>query len=985
MDDLFGGLDLKPAPAKAAAPAPAPADATAAPEPPTGSGFSFLNSPTPPTSPIASHASPVASAKAPLAAPAAEEPAPEPPAPVVSEAAPVVSEKPQPSFFDMMANEPVVAVPRGVIKKKLRARKVGYAREDDGADAPPEDAAARRPSLPPPADASGPPETPQVAVDAAPPPPPEPPAAAPPTPPPTPPTARPEAEALAAPPSPSLAPPSAPFPTMAELVIPDYGESEAADADAVARHHASSDADEAAAAEDAPRAAERPAPLKKAGSVLARVFFGKKESPTAAAAPAKGQAVEDDAPPDAVQEPAPSKEAVVPEAPPAKPPAEAKPAPPAPPAPAAELGERLDAFVALTTDLCFRLAEHERRASEMTLERESFSRDQAGFEADLKATLAQQQKLAEDEEYERADGMSAAVDSLRHEMALRATALKDLALEADKAERDVSKRRDAQRAHVEAAASFLRAFEQRQRESLKASSAQAASRRSAALYRVAAESDRLAMEKAHVERDAAHVAEEFERMETLIEAQTSVDAARREALDSTLAAKDVEIDELTVRLSTLASERDGLRAELGAAAAKIAEVRSKFERQLQRLEQREKMVKGSAHDCDAEILALEAEKRAVDEASDDADRRNAQAAALAEEAKVELDVARALQAATTLYAGPAAPAEKAQPAPAAAADHGLQVALAEAEESAHEAAAALKLVRGRLAALRAEKHRSDERLPQLEQDKKAAAASRAYKEAGALAKEAKACADKSASLAAQLDALDIPCSLAQGAADAARAAHDRAALALREHDRAAEVERLRRLRTSASELKRTRRQFERRAPTARLTAAAIKLVGVELANATARADDLCRRSNLQEYDVVEGDDDDNEPAPAVEEAPPAAPAAEEAAEEEAPPPPEEDAPPEDAPPPAEEEAPRAEEEEDAVQEPAAETAPADEGPDEAEVEMLAAVEARRLELVAQIADLETSIEAAVEAEDFDEADALDVQLADVRAQLEAFQ
>ncbi|KAK7237221.1 hypothetical protein SO694_00097068 [Aureococcus anophagefferens] len=104
------------------------------------------------------------------------------------------------------------------------------------------------------------------------------------------------------------------------------------------------------------------------------------------------------------------------------------------------------------------------------------------------------------------------------------------------------------------------------------------------------------MEKAHVERDAAHVADEFERMEALIEAQTSGDAARRHALSLEKERKDAELEELQ-RRSRCSRERDAVSAELGDCDDKIQLARSKFERQLTRLAQRDDMVKASAADC----------------------------------------------------------------------------------------------------------------------------------------------------------------------------------------------------------------------------------------------------------------------------------------------------------------------------------------------------------------------------------------------------
>ena len=72
----------------------------------------------------------------------------------------------------------------------------------------------------------------------------------------------------------------------------------------------------------------------------------------------------------------------------------------------------------------------------------------------------------------------------------------------------------------------------------------------------------------------------------------------------------------------------------------------------------------------------------------------------------------------------------------------------------------------------------DDRLPELERQKKAAAAARNYKEAGALAKEAKELATTRAAKEEKLAALSEPRSAASAAVDEARSKRDEARAAL---------------------------------------------------------------------------------------------------------------------------------------------------------------------------------------------------------------
>ena len=126
-------------------------------------------------------------------------------------------------------------------------------------------------------------------------------------------------------------------------------------------------------------------------------------------------------------------------------------------------------------------------------------------------------------------------------------------------------RRCAHLLGVESVSSWLKSFEAAQRETLRSASRDAKSRRDAAARRVSAEADRLQMEKAHVERDAAHVAEEFERMEKMIEQQTSGDALRRAVLLEAKLKKEAELEQLRARLADArapTSQRRGSRCAI---------------------------------------------------------------------------------------------------------------------------------------------------------------------------------------------------------------------------------------------------------------------------------------------------------------------------------------------------------------------------------------------------------------------------------------
>lgn len=766
------------------------------------------------------------------------------------------SEKRQPSILDLeMTHTPSVPIPpvapiepststpkaRRPIVKKKKAKRVGYAREEDEVSSPRQEREASPEPVPEP-----------VAVS-------EPVAASVPGPVPTPQSEAPEPSVPVA--------DSVPPIDEARPARTSSGQSEAelwsASVTEVAPAGAIPDVPDYSAELSVEEKAAKPAVKEKKAGMLQRMFGPKhskskpveeRASEAAFEDPAVGKDEEPEMAPTKAEEDAPKEERMANEQQPAEAAEDTVPeSQQKQKTPEEEFMDKISGFVSGTTDLCFRLSEHERRAAVRAREKASFETEQSKFDSELKEKVLEQERLAEAEEYERADSLTTEVESLKQEMALRAAALRDLALEVDRAEREMGSRRLDQLRAAEEMATWLRSFEAAQRDALKSANRDAKVRREAAARRVAAEAERLSMERAHVERDAAHVAEEFERMEKLIEAQTAGDASRRDELSRDKAAKELEIDELKMRLAAAQAERDVIDDELREIEGKIGNARAKFERQLQRLEQRDKMVKASAADCDAELAALEREKEAIELASQHAERLATERANVADAAALELDVSRRLAAAAAVWQHADGQGNDSDEAGRILETElqALRCAVAEAEEAFHDAAKQLRELEASRASLRAERSAIDERIPQLESAKKAAAAARQYKEAGALAKEAKQWAAKRSELNTQLERIEPPLNDAQATADDAASKHATAKADLADRERDADVQLLRALRSKANQLKALQNRFANDAKASKLAAAAASLVRVELANVSVRADDLCRDRQLQDYDEVD--------------------------------------------------------------------------------------------------------------------------------------
>ena len=241
---------------------------------------------------------------------------------------------------------------------------------------------------------------------------------------------------------------------------------------------------------------------------------------------------------------------------------------PEPPAkrPGDELKDTLDAFVVATEDLCMRLSSHERRGVEAQRERQALAEERASLDQALAKVLKEQAELAEAEDYEGADALQVRVDAARREVELRVERLDELDRDVHSEDSSIEQRRKDHELALKDLASWLRRFHEDQRSVLTCEEANAERKSQTEEKRLAAEGERLAMERAHVDRDAALVADEFERMEQLIEQQTSGDLERRDALADQRALKELELEDLRRRVAVLEAERDAVEAELGSGA-----------------------------------------------------------------------------------------------------------------------------------------------------------------------------------------------------------------------------------------------------------------------------------------------------------------------------------------------------------------------------------------------------------------------------------
>ena len=172
-------------------------------------------------------------------------------------------------------------------------------------------------------------------------------------------------------------------------------------------------------------------------------------------------------------------------------------------------------------------------------------------------------------------------------------------------------------------------------------------------------------------------------------------------------------------------------------------MRSKFERQLHRLKEKEKVLVASRQDCLAEEAALNNQKKAHATSFATIKAQEERMKALVEQVSVELQVASTL---ASTFAGQEAFQKDLADDDAASEGGGgagssdlqaLQKEVAEAEKAKHVLTKEHEDLKSSLVSLKEEVESIDTKLPLLEAAKKEAAAAKNYKDAGAKMKDIK--------------------------------------------------------------------------------------------------------------------------------------------------------------------------------------------------------------------------------------------------------
>ncbi|ETV96771.1 hypothetical protein H310_10079 [Aphanomyces invadans] len=378
----------------------------------------------------------------------------------------------------------------------------------------------------------------------------------------------------------------------------------------------------------------------------------------------------------------------------------------------------------------------------------------AQFNLDLHEVEASQLQAAEDEDFEKADALNATIEKLRHCMMLAQSDLR-------KCEQDsvaVAKQKEKLvLQHVRSAKGTWNALSKLDEErsaALAALKAEAKTFKATERRRFAFEKERVATELHHVTVNMVHLEEEKAEIESSIASQCTDEYELRQSLLAEQATVAAEIAELEAKLATCRAHMVELDAGIAKADEGIQVVRQKFSRQLKRLVEREKSMLKTKKEVEADEAAMHRAQEGFEATKADF---AAKLTALAHQlARVQRDlhvaavVVRVAEEQNTTRQAKEDRAKRVESQLASLRDD-----VQDAEKNWALAKHQLADLNAKLAGFRTVIMTAGTALPQLEAEKKQAAAERNFKEAARLSKDIKQLEKDRASADEQIEVLGM--------------------------------------------------------------------------------------------------------------------------------------------------------------------------------------------------------------------------------------
>jgi chromosome segregation ATPase len=259
---------------------------------------------------------------------------------------------------------------------------------------------------------------------------------------------------------------------------------------------------------------------------------------------------------------------------------------------------------------------------------------------------------------------------------------------------------------------------------------------------LSAEQERLQHDCKHLERDKQLVADERKELESAISEQSGEYERQQDAVKSKLSEVEAEMEELRKQLAAKQIDAAGLRTEMFGLEDSISKVRVKFARQLTRVDKKERALSENRNEWESESTAHTRQKEAhemqVQAHSTALLEHDALMNMLESELKLSKEFAEMVPTKIGFLEDEAANAQEKDDDDKKEGDLAqLQADVVKCEAAVSEAKILLKAATGFIRNLDSEYGQLIAKIPDLEAQKKAAAAKRDFKAAGKASKDIK--------------------------------------------------------------------------------------------------------------------------------------------------------------------------------------------------------------------------------------------------------
>lgn len=223
----------------------------------------------------------------------------------------------------------------------------------------------------------------------------------------------------------------------------------------------------------------------------------------------------------------------------------------------------------------------------------------------------EQHDLAVLEEFDRADGLSGEIETLRTDIQSRMVRLKQLNTKSQSFEDVLSKHKVSLKHAVDEILGQLLGSKKHQEDDLLRIENDFLQRQEIEESRFKTEEERISLEVRHVEKEEISLADEEKSTQNAIDAKSGDALNLKSEFEAKLNRVQKEIEELEKALTEKRIEERRLRVDIDDVDRRISDVRSKYERQLLRIQDRKKAITSSKEACEKETQDLVREREAL--------------------------------------------------------------------------------------------------------------------------------------------------------------------------------------------------------------------------------------------------------------------------------------------------------------------------------------------------------------------------------------